>query len=86
MRSEKDDGGHKSRGCNGQVTFTCKGQPKGHIHVQRHMNVPCFAQDEDDEIIGVLGVGNKEAEYTDADAAQLKTFIEEAWPVLEELE
>jgi two-component system, OmpR family, phosphate regulon sensor histidine kinase PhoR len=65
---------------------TKKGQPKGHVNVKRHMNVPCFAKEEDDEIIGVLGVGNKAVEYTEADAKLMQQFIEEAWPILEELD
>ncbi len=45
-----------------------KGYPAGHVHVQRHMNVPVF---EGERIVAVIGVGNKELAYEDSDARQL---------------
>ena len=38
------------------------------MHVTRHMNVPIF---DGDQIVAVAGVGNKEADYDDADVRQL---------------
>ena len=65
---------------------TKKGQPEGHVKTVRHMNVPCFASDEPDEIIGVLGVGNKKSTYTPSEGERLQKFGTEAWAVLEKLE
>ncbi len=45
-----------------------KGYPEGHVHVQRHMNVPVF---EGERIVAVIGVGNKELPYDDSDARQM---------------
>jgi GAF domain-containing protein len=55
---------------------TKKGYPEGHIKVVRHMNVPVW---ENDHIAGVLGVGNKETNYTDADAQTLQDLANRAW-------
>ena len=59
---------------------TKKGYPEGHVEVVHHMNIPVF---EDGKIVGVLGVGNKSAGYTNADADTLTQFMSHAWPVLD---
>jgi hypothetical protein len=59
---------------------TKKGTPEGHVQVVRHMNVPMMSGSS---IKGVLGVGNRETEYTDKDAALLQSFANEAWPIIE---
>lgn len=56
---------------------TKKGYPSGHVTVQRHMNVPVW---DGDHIAGVLGVGNRPAEFTAADAATLQELANRAWP------
>lgn len=56
---------------------TKKGYPVGHVPVKRHLNVPVMA---DGKVKGILGVGNKEAEYTEKDAALLQAFANAAWP------
>jgi GAF domain-containing protein len=58
---------------------TKKGQPDGHVRTTRHMNVPVWS---DGKIVGVLGVGNKEAPYSDQDAAGLMEFARQAWTII----
>ncbi len=60
---------------------TKKGIPEGHTPVARHMNVPVLAGGS---IRGILGVGNRASEYTEADAALLQTFANEAWPFIDQ--
>jgi GAF domain-containing protein len=57
---------------------TKKGYPEGHVPVTRHMNVPVMSGNA---IKGILGVGNKRDEYTEADAALLQAFAGAAWTV-----
>jgi PAS domain S-box-containing protein len=56
-----------------------KGYPAGHVHVQRHMNVPIF---DGEHIVAVIGVGNKEAPYDDADVRQLTLLGQGMWQLL----
>ena len=57
---------------------TKKGYPEGHVPVLRHMNVPVFSGTK---IMGILGVGNRETEYSPADAELLQAFANAAWPI-----
>ncbi len=59
---------------------TKKGYPDGHVPVLRHLNVPVIA---DARIVGILGVGNREAPYDEGDAARLQAFANAAWPLFE---
>ncbi|MDR3574294.1 MAG: GAF domain-containing protein [Anaerolineaceae bacterium] len=63
----------------GLVKPTKKGYPEGHVSVRKHMNLPVF---EKGKVVVVIGVGNKVADYTLADAALLEEFMGEAWKVL----
>lgn len=58
---------------------TKKGTPEGHVAVTRHMNVPIMLGES---IKGVLGVGNRETDYTREHAAQLQEFANAAWPII----
>ena len=58
---------------------TKKGTPEGHVVVKRHMNVPVMSGQD---IKGVLGVGNRETEYREEDAALLQTFANASWPFI----
>jgi GAF domain-containing protein len=60
---------------------TKKGYPEGHVPVQRHMNVPVMSGEQ---IMGILGVGNRTEEYTAEDASQLQAFANAAWPIYAE--
>lgn len=52
--------------------ITKKGYPDGHVDVKRHANIPVY---RNGEIVGVLGVGNKEQDYTDEDMELLSDFM-----------
>ena len=56
-----------------------KGYPAGHVHVQRHMNVPIF---DGQRIVAVMGVGNKEPPYDDSDVRQLTLLGQGMWRLL----
>jgi hypothetical protein len=61
---------------------TKKGYPDGHVHVERHMNVPIMCGER---IRGILGVGNKTEEYTAADAAALQAYANAAWLIFDQV-
>ena len=56
-----------------------KGYPAGHVHVQRHMNVPIF---DGERIVAVLGAGNKATDYDDSDIRQLTLLGQGMWQLL----
>jgi len=56
-----------------------KGQPKGHVAISRHMNVPVLDQGK---IVIIAGVGNKESPYDDSDVRQLILLMEGMWHIL----
>ncbi|MCX8070778.1 MAG: GAF domain-containing protein, partial [Thermodesulfovibrionales bacterium] len=60
-----------------------KGYPEGHVKIQRHMNLPIFRKNK---IVAVIGVGNKETDYTNSDVEQLQLFMEGLWNILEKKE
>jgi hypothetical protein len=60
---------------------TKKGTPEGHVPVKRHMNVPVMVGES---IKGILGVGNRDTEYTKEHAALLLAFANAAWPIIEQ--
>jgi two-component system phosphate regulon sensor histidine kinase PhoR len=55
---------------------TKKGYPGGHVKVTRHINVPVW---EGQHIVGVLGVGNKATDYSDADAEAMQELANRSW-------
>lgn len=59
-----------------------KGYPKGHVHLVRHMNLPIFINDK---IVAVIGVGNKDIDYTENDVVQLQLFMEGLWNIAERM-
>lgn len=60
-----------------------KGVPKGHLKIERHANLPIFYKDE---IVAVLGVGNKEIDYEKQDINQLKLLMDAVWNLVENIE
>lgn len=58
---------------------TKKGYPSGHVKVVRHVNVPMHG---DGKLTGILGVGNKESDYSDTDVKALQEFADDAWKYL----
>ncbi|MBV5349902.1 GAF domain-containing protein, partial [bacterium] len=57
-----------------------KGYPKGHVHLERHMNVPIF---RNSRIVAVVGVGNKVVDYTNYDVHQLELYLGSVWNMVE---
>jgi PAS domain S-box-containing protein len=57
-----------------------KGYPEGHSPLDRFMAIPVFNYDR---IVAVVGVANKEKEYTESDVQQLKQIIEAVWNIVE---
>lgn len=55
---------------------TKKGYPEGHVHVVNHMNLPIW---EGDRIVLVVGVGNKDGDYTMEDAHNVEDLMNEIW-------
>ncbi|QJB55008.1 ATP-binding protein [Pseudodesulfovibrio sp. zrk46] len=54
--------------------------PEGHLSIDRHMNIPVV---EDNRVVLVAGLANKEMEYTDQDAAQLAMVMDGAWRIIQ---
>ena len=57
-----------------------KGYPEGHVHLTRHLNLPIFSNNR---IVAVIGVGNKETDYTEDDLQQLQLFMDALWNIHE---
>ena len=57
-----------------------KGFPNGHINLHRYMHVPIF---DGDRIVIVVGVGNRDSDYTDIDTLHLTLLMKELWDVLQ---
>lgn len=56
-----------------------KGYPKGHVPVERHMNVPVF---DGDKIVVLAGVGNKHEPYDGSDLRQLTLLMQGMWIIV----
>ena len=63
-----------------QNTPERKGMPAGHFPLHRHMSVPIF---HNGEVVGVVGVGNKEKPYDQADVRQLTLFMSGMWDLVQ---
>jgi len=55
-----------------------KGVPKGHAPLKRFLSLPIF---DDGKIVAVIGLGNKQDEYTETDIHQINLFLEAVWNV-----
>jgi len=60
-----------------------KGMPQGHAHVTRELLVPVF---EDDLIVAVLGVGNKQTPYTQTDTEMVSQLAQMAWDLVRSIQ
>ena len=58
---------------------TKKGQPEGHFPLQRHLSAPIF---DGEEIIAVIGVGNKEDPYDTDDIRQISLYMRSTWEMV----
>jgi len=57
-----------------------KGYPEGHAPLYRYMTLPVFC---DGRIVAVVGVANKETDYTDMDVHQLTLMMDSIWEIAE---
>jgi len=55
--------------------------PSGHVPILRYLSVPVF---DDDRIVAVAGVANKESMYDETDAAQLGLYMHTMWAILKQ--
>ena len=60
-----------------------KGHPKGHAALHSFMTVPVF---RGESIIAVVGVANKDSDYTTTDVYQLTALVEAVWKMLDRQE
>jgi PAS domain S-box-containing protein len=56
------------------------GIPEGHIQLNRFLSVPIFDRDE---IVAVIGVANKDDDYTQTDVHQLALLMDNTWKVVD---
>ncbi len=59
-----------------------KGCPEGHVPLLKFMTVPIF---KDEQIVGVIGLANKETDYDQADILQVSLLMEAVWNVAENM-
>ncbi|WP_341325522.1 diguanylate cyclase [Methylotuvimicrobium sp. KM2] len=57
-----------------------KGLPEGHAALLRHMSVPVL---EDDNVVMIMGVGNKQDPYDAGDLAVLEMFANNVWALVQ---
>ncbi|MBF0495849.1 MAG: GAF domain-containing protein [Deltaproteobacteria bacterium] len=53
-----------------------KGYPEGHVALYNFMSLPVFCGNQ---IVAVVGVGNKESDYTQTDVLQLSLLMDSVW-------
>lgn len=59
-----------------------KGYPEGHVKLLRFMTIPVF---NENRIVGVVGLANKESDYQDSDILQVTLLMEAVWKVTERM-
>ncbi len=57
-----------------------KGIPEGHVRLSRFLTVPVFQQER---IVAVVGVANKQADYDETDELQLTLLMDAVWKSVE---
>lgn len=57
-----------------------KGYPAGHAPLHRFLTIPVF---NGDQIVAVVGVANKESDYTNTDILQLQLLMDGVWKQVE---
>lgn len=60
-----------------------KGMPEEHLELNKFLSIPVF---KEKNIIAVVGVANKKADYTEHDAKQLQLLMENVWKTVERTE
>ncbi|MDA3944445.1 MAG: PAS domain S-box protein [Bacteroidetes bacterium] len=56
-----------------------KGVPKGHVHLNKFMTIPVF---DKGNIVSVIGLANKESDYTQDDVLLLQLLMDGVWKVV----
>ncbi len=56
-----------------------RGLPKGHIKIKRYLSIPVF---ERNHIVALIGIANKETDYTETDLLQLTLLMQGVWKVV----
>ncbi|NVN90411.1 MAG: response regulator [Desulfuromonadales bacterium] len=57
-----------------------RGYPEGHVILKRFLTVPVISNNV---IVAVVGVANKESDYSPADVMQLTLFMDSVWKIIE---
>jgi PAS domain S-box-containing protein len=53
-----------------------RGLPEGHVGISNYLSIPVF---DDNKIVSVIAVGNKEDDYTDSDLQELNMLMQGMW-------
>ena len=59
-----------------------RGYPEGHAPLYRYMTAPVFSENK---IVAVVGVANKESDYSQADILQLTLLMDSVWKGVDRL-
>jgi len=59
-----------------------KGLPEGHVPITKYLSVPLFEQNK---IVAIIAVGNKEEDYSDIDIQQLTLLLDGLWDTKKKL-
>ncbi len=59
-----------------------KGYPEGHAPLLKFLTIPVL---QEEKIVAVVGVANKETDYTEADILQLSLLMETVWRIVDRL-
>jgi len=57
-----------------------KGYPEGHVDLRKYMSVPVFRENQ---IVAVVGVANKQTDYTQTDVWQLSLLMDSVWKIVD---
>ena len=57
-----------------------KGYPEGHVQLFKFMTIPVF---KGENIVGVVGLANKESDYDQTDILQISLLMETVWKIIE---
>lgn len=58
-----------------------KGMPEGHVPLKKFLTIPVF---KEQTIVGVVGLANKETDYTESDMLQISLLMEAVWKVVDQ--
>lgn len=60
-----------------------KGYPQGHVELYKYMTIPVF---RNERLVAVVGVANKESDYSENDILQLTLLMDSVWNTVEQRE